>query len=63
MDYIRFIDLDKPEPDPDVGDLTYVFPDATGLESGDYFSQPIFVDSGIPVGARDELTTKLYVCV
>ena len=38
-----------------------VLPDEEGLETSDYHSEPIFVNSGIPIGARSELTTVLYV--
>ena len=56
VDYIRFIDLNEKE-----DDVKDVVPDAIGQETGDYFSEPIFVDSGIPIGARPELTTELFV--
>ena len=55
MDYIKFLDLDKD------GSSTELAIDAEGLQSSDYFSSPIFIENGIPIGARDELTTVLYV--
>ncbi len=57
IDYIKFFDLDL----DDGGQLEIVKPDFIGFFSGDYFSRPIYVDSGIPIGAREELTTILYV--
>lgn len=55
VDYIEFFDLDGTE------DVKNVVPDNLGLNTSDYFSEPIFVNSGIPIGARAELTTELYV--
>ena len=57
QDYIGFIDLDE----EDGGRLDMVIPDREGEETGDYISRPIFVDQGIPIGARSALTTVLYV--
>ena len=55
-DYLEFIDLTE----DDGSALKNVTPDAEGLRSGDYHSEPIF-SIGIPIGARAELTTRLYV--
>ncbi len=56
-DYIRFINLNEMDEAP----LQFVEPDSVGLETGDYFSKPIYVNQGIPIGARPSLTTVLYV--
>ena len=56
-DYLPFFDLDM----NDDGLLNIVKPDLLGRESSDYFSDPIFVDSGIPIGAKEDLTTQIYV--
>ena len=52
---MEFFDLDA------MSDVNSVQPGFEGLVFGDYFSAPIFVDSGIPIGARGTLTTQLYV--
>ena len=57
LDYIEFIQLTE----NDGVILKFVLPDEEGQDIGDYFSDPIFVDQGIPIGARDQLTTVLYV--
>lgn len=54
MDYIEFLDLD-------VDGSTEVAIDAVGGQTSDYFSSPVFIENGIPIGAREELTTVLYV--
>ena len=56
-DYLPFFDLDM----NDGGLLDIVEPDPMGRETSDYFSDPIFVDSGIPIGAKEDLTTRIYV--
>lgn len=55
MDYLEFFDLDV------MDDVENVLPDGAGLFSSDYFSAPIFVDSGIPIGASSELKTVMHV--
>lgn len=54
MDYIEFFYLD-------VDGSTEIMIDSEGLQTSDYFSFPVFIENGIPIGARDELTTVLYV--
>lgn len=41
--------------------MNTVTPDAMGVDSSDYFSNTIFIENGIPIGAKDKLTTELYV--
>ena len=57
VDYLEFLDLDA----DDGAELREVLPDRSGMLSSDYVSNPIFVSSGIPIGARPDLTTVLYV--
>jgi hypothetical protein len=57
VDYIEFIDLNS-ELASESGE---VVPDTLGQDSSDYYSAPIFVDQGIPIGAVAELSTTLYV--
>lgn len=56
-DYIPFLDLEA----RDGIKLEVVTPDEHGTNTSDYYSRPVFVDIGIPIGARDELTSVLYV--
>ena len=55
VDYIPFIDI------AEMDGTQCVNPDPVGRETSDYFSDPVFIDNGIPVGARDEPSTVLYV--
>ena len=59
QDYIQFLDLEE----NDGVLLESVAPDELGTNSSDYYSRPIFVNTGIPIGAREELTNTLYVCI
>ena len=52
VDYLEFLELNV---------FDTVVPDTQGLQTGDYFSDTIYVDIGIPIGAREQLTTELYV--
>lgn len=59
MDYLEFIDLGAFDRG---NNIVNVLPDSTEqLTNGDYFSDPIIVNTGIPIGARSQLTTVLYV--
>jgi hypothetical protein len=37
--------------------------DHSGAESSDYFSSPVFINNGIPIGASGDIATVLYVRV
>ena len=54
VDFIPFIDLEA----VDGVKIHVVTPDN---KDSDYFSEPIFVNTGIPIGGEGELATKLYV--
>lgn len=58
IDYITFIDLGDKESSVKQEVLE---PDILGEESSDYFSSPVFIENGIPIGATGELATRLYV--
>ena len=61
-DYITFLDLDdKTESDGVTITDGDVSPDDLGRDTSDYFSSPVFIDNGIPIGASGELSTQLYV--
>lgn len=55
VDYIEFLDLGTNSEE--------VLPDFMGMSSSDYFSFPIYIQNGIPIGATGELSTTLYVRV
>ena len=57
VDFIRFLDFEA----QDGVQRQLVTTDNTIIENGDYFSKPIFVNTGIPIGGQGELATKLYV--
>lgn len=55
---MTFIELDDKESSAKQEVLE---PDTLGLESSNYFSSPVFIENGIPIGAKGELATTLYV--
>ena len=59
VDFIRFLDLDA----QDGVESQLVMPDNNNniIENGDYFSEPIFVNTGIPLGGQGETANQLYV--
>lgn len=57
VDYLEFLDLGT----EDGSDVEEVLPDFEGLSTSDYYSSPIFIENGIPIGATGELSTVLYV--
>lgn len=59
MDYLEFIDLNAFDGGINIVDI---LPNVIeGLTNDNYLSDPIFVNTGIPIGARGQLTTSLYV--
>ena len=57
MDYIPFFDLEV----EDGVECQLVMPDREGEDSGDYYSEPIYMNMGIPIGGEGEQATILYV--
>ena len=63
-DYITFLDLDdKTESDSATSTEGNVSPDELGQDTSDYYSSPVFIDNGIPIGAAGTLSTQLYVSI
>ena len=55
MDYLEFLDLQSEN-------TVDVLPNSNEpLNGGDYYSNPIVVRAGIPIGAGSQLTQFLYV--
>ena len=58
VDYIPFLDLDA----QDGVEIQLVTPvESFIFASREYFSDPIFVNTGIPIGGAGEVATRLYV--
>ena len=58
MDYIPFLDLEA----QDGVECQRVMPDNNFIiANSDYFSEPIFVNTGIPIGGQGQQATELYV--
>lgn len=58
VDYITFFDLAMKD---SAIKEEVVEPDSLGQESSDYYSSPVFIENGVPIGATGELSTLLYV--
>lgn len=58
VDYIEFFDLDVKESTVKEEE---VVPDSLGHDTSDYYSMPVFIENGIPIGATGELSSQLYV--
>ena len=57
VDFIRFLDLEA----QDGIESQLVMPDNNINVNGDYYSEPIFVNTGIPLGGQGETANQLYV--
>ena len=57
VDYIPFLDLEV----EDGVECQVVMPDRMGRVNGDYYSEPIYANTGIPIGGEGEQATELYV--
>ena len=56
IDYLEFLDLDDSESTVEVSPT-----ESELLNNEDYHSHPIVVETGIPIGARSQLSHFLYV--
>lgn len=60
VDYITFLELADKDGTVKGGVLEA---DELGQESSDFYSSPIFIENGIPIGAKGGISTVLYVCL